>query len=213
MKEKMRPRSPTQREHFEFLSILLNLFLDLHLIVVVVMMVPSPASRREAETILYDSLGCLCLYFYLAFLIIFLMKEFFLKDEASGTGRKKLELRENRLRLCAFNPFPQTPEQGENILRFGSCVIVGRVLNFFPSNSSFLFFSVSPSLLTVKTRGEGKQFCWVGKKYSRDFRNREKEGRTRKNIFMFYSTQERRNSRKGKTFESSRRPRREFVVK
>lgn len=109
MKEKMRPRSPTQREHFEFLSILLNLFLDLQLIVVVVMMVPSPASRREAETILYDSPGCLCLYFYLAFLIIFLMKEFFLKDEASGTGRKKLESRENRLRLCAFNPFPQTP--------------------------------------------------------------------------------------------------------
>lgn len=118
------------------------------------------------------------------------MKEFFLEDETSGMGRKKLESRENRFD-CVRSTLSLNlqPEQGENILRFGSCVIVGRVLNFFPSNSSFLFFSVSPSLLTVKNPRR-RQTVWVGKNILETFETEKKKNEKNYFYVLFYPKKE-----------------------
>lgn len=65
MKEKMRPRSPTQREHFEILSILLNLFLDLHLIAVVVMMVLLRGEEKPKQFSTIAPVACVCIFIWL----------------------------------------------------------------------------------------------------------------------------------------------------
>lgn len=116
--------------------------------------------------------------------------------------------RENAISVCvSFNPFSphSTDFQGENILSNASLLVLvwlseGFFYFFFPSNSVFSQFRPLADWMGKNPRRR-QTVCW--KKFcSRDFRRR-KRGRTRKKYFIFYSTP---RNRKGKTFESSRRP-------
>lgn len=116
--------------------------------------------------------------------------------------------RERRARLCEFpfNPFfsPHTPSPaGERISQANALLCDCRKGSqlFIPSNSSFFSGSPSSADCSKKTRGEGKTVKIILETFVG-----EKEGRTRNFILYFILPQESRKYRKGKTFESSRRP-------